>query len=150
MELKCRRLQTPGEGWRLEAVTLGGGVQGRRRRMGGTGRGPLCWPRSASPPGRGASGVPQPWVSEAPRKYPGLWRALPGGRGWLGPGMDCWEKPCHLLEVAVMKGDRYSGTIPLLPPDSMDWGRRHSQRHGKQQVGSKQADQQSKTANSFC
>ena len=73
--------------------------------MGGMGRGPPCWPKSASPPGRGASGVPRPWVSEAPRKYPGLWRALPGGRGWLGPRTDHWEKPCHLLKVAVRKGD---------------------------------------------
>ena len=58
-------------------------------------------------------------------------------------------KAMPLVESRCQEG-RHSGTIPLLSPDTTDWGRRHSQGRGKQQVGSKQADQQSKAANSFC
>ena len=100
--------QTPNTWGGLEAGSRESGGRSPGKEMQGWegwGVGLPAGQRVPVPPGRGTSGVPRPWVSEAPRKYPGLWRALPGGRGWLRPRTDLWEKPCHLLKVAVRKGD---------------------------------------------
>ena len=121
-------------------MNLGKGVWGRRRKDGWDRAQAALLAKECQSPLEGELwGFLGLWVSEAPGKHPGLWRALPAGRGWLGPGMDSSEKPCHLLEVAARKGDtRGPFLFFLLTPRT---GGGDTASNGKQQAHSKQADQ---------